>query len=176
MLWVVSPGHPIAEGLGPYFEIPHAEMYGEFFDIPQPDELVFISWFQGGEVFRSGCCFHRGRGKIFYFSPGHETFPIYYQPEIRQVIANAVRWAAPVQPPASARCTCFPTYPCPWIPSPAWQNRNEHTVVGQTSNAPYDCNSHRGHRAHRNESDAHDLNRTCARHILIVGVLSCSRK
>jgi trehalose utilization protein len=94
-IWVVSPGHPIAEGIGPYFEIPEVEMYGEFFDIPAPDELVFISWFQGGEVFRSGCCFYRGHGKIFYFRPGHETHPIYYQKEVRHVIANAARWAAP---------------------------------------------------------------------------------
>ena len=65
--------------------------------IPQPDELVFISWYPCGEVFRSGCAYYRGRGKVFYFSPGHETFPIYYQPEIRQVLANAVRWAAPVK-------------------------------------------------------------------------------
>jgi trehalose utilization protein len=96
-LWVVDPGHPIAQGLGPYFEIPQVEMYGEHFDIPAPDDLVLISWFKGGEVFRSGCCWHRGHGKIFYFRPGHETFPIYYQPEVRQVIANGVRWAAPVR-------------------------------------------------------------------------------
>lgn len=95
-LWVVAPGHPIVEGLGPFFEVPHTEMYGEYFDIPQPDELIFISWFQGGEVFRSGCCWYRGRGKVFYFQPGHETFPIYYQKEVQQVIINAVRWAAPV--------------------------------------------------------------------------------
>ncbi len=94
-LWVVAPGHPIVEGVGPYFEIPQTEMYGEYFDIPAPDTLVFVSWFQGGEVFRSGCCFERGLGKIFYFRPGHETFPIYYQPEVQQVIRNAVRWAAP---------------------------------------------------------------------------------
>jgi trehalose utilization protein len=95
-LWVTLPGHPIAEGLGECFEIPHTEMYGEFFDVPQPDELVFISWFPGGEVFRSGCGYYRGRGKVFYFQPGHETFPIYDQPEVQLVIANAVRWAAPV--------------------------------------------------------------------------------
>jgi trehalose utilization protein len=95
-IWVVSPGHPIAAGVGQYFEIPHAEMYGEHFDIPEPDTLVFISWFQGGEVFRSGCCFHRGRGKIFYFRPGHETYPIYHQAEVLKVITNAVHWAAPV--------------------------------------------------------------------------------
>jgi len=98
-LWVVDPGHPIAAGLGPYFELPHTEMYGEFFDIPQPDALIFISWFQGGEVFRSGVAYHRGKGKVFYFRPGHETFPIYYDPNVQKVITNAVRWAAPVAGP-----------------------------------------------------------------------------
>ncbi len=100
-LWVTDPSHPIAEGLGPYFELPHVEMYGEFFDIPTPDALVFISWYQGGEVFRSGVAYHRGKGKIFYFSPGHETFPIYYDANVQKVITNAVRWAAPVQGPYS---------------------------------------------------------------------------
>ncbi len=94
-IWVIEPGHPIAEGLGDYFEIPQVEMYGERFDIPAPDTLVFISWFEGGEVFRSGCCYQRGRGRVFYFRPGHETFPIYHQPEVQCVITNAVRWAAP---------------------------------------------------------------------------------
>lgn len=94
-IWVVSPGHPIAAGLGEYFEFEHEEMYGEFFDIPAPDELVFISWFQGGEVFRSGCCYRRGLGKIFYFRPGHETYPTYYNPTVRRIMANAVTWAAP---------------------------------------------------------------------------------
>ncbi|MBL8130494.1 MAG: ThuA domain-containing protein [Anaerolineae bacterium] len=98
-VWCVNPAHPIAEGLPDYFEIPHHEMYGEPFGIPEPDTLVFVNWFQGGEVFRGGCCFLRGRGKIFYFSPGHETHPIYFQPEIRQVIANAVHWAAPTNGP-----------------------------------------------------------------------------
>ncbi|MBD2868890.1 ThuA domain-containing protein [Paenibacillus arenilitoris] len=94
-IWVIEHGHPIADGLGEYIEIPKEEMYGERFEIPAPDELVFISWFEGGEVFRSGCCYRRGKGKLFYFRPGHETFPIYHQPEILMVIANAVRWAAP---------------------------------------------------------------------------------
>ncbi|MEE8391840.1 MAG: ThuA domain-containing protein, partial [Anaerolineae bacterium] len=108
-VWVVEPGHPIAEGLDEYFEIPHAEMYGERFDIPAPDTLVFISWFQGGEVFRSGCCYHRGNGKIFYFAPGHETFPIYHQRQVLQVIVNAARWAAPVARP----CGTFGEHPDP---------------------------------------------------------------
>jgi trehalose utilization protein len=95
-LWIVKPGHPITDGLNAeYFEIPAAEMYGEHFDIPEPDELIFISWFQGGEVFRSGCTFHRGKGKIFYFRPGHETYPIFHQREVLQVISNAARWAKP---------------------------------------------------------------------------------
>jgi len=93
-LWVVDPGHPITEGLGEYIDLPKEEMYGEFFDIPQPDRLVFISWFKGGEVFRSGCCYTRGKGKIFYFRPGHETYRTYYYPEVIRVIANAIRWAA----------------------------------------------------------------------------------
>jgi trehalose utilization protein len=93
-LWITSPGHPILEGIeGDYIELPQAEMYGEHFDIPEPDELLLISWFEGGEVFRSGCTFRRGQGKIFYFRPGHETYPIYYHPQILQVIGNAIRWA-----------------------------------------------------------------------------------
>ena len=98
-VWAVCPGHPIAEGISDYFEVEHTEMYGEFFDIPSPDELVFISWFKGGEVFRSGCCFHRGLGKIFYFRPGHETFPIFRDPNVLRVTENAVRWATPVKRP-----------------------------------------------------------------------------
>jgi trehalose utilization protein len=98
-IWVVEPGHPIAEGLPPYIELEHEEMYGERFDIPAPDQLVFVSWFSGGEVFRSGCCYTRGRGRIFYFRPGHESFPTYYHPHVRQVIANAARWAAPTSGP-----------------------------------------------------------------------------
>jgi trehalose utilization protein len=95
-LWIVNPSHPIVQGFdAEFFEVPAAEMYGEFFDIPQPDELIFVSWFEGGEVFRSGCTFRRGKGKIFYFRPGHETYPIYYQPEIQKVLAQAVVWALP---------------------------------------------------------------------------------
>ena len=94
-LWVVEHGHPITEGLGEYIELPKEEMYGERFEIPAPEELVFISWFEGGEVFRSGCCYKRGRGKIFYFRPGHETFPTYHHPEIQKVLQNAVLWASP---------------------------------------------------------------------------------
>ncbi len=94
-VWVVNPGHPIARGIGEYFEIPNVETYGEPFDVPEPDSLVFVSWFQGGEVFRSGCCFRRGRGKIFYFRPGDQDYPIFHQEEVLRVIGNAVLWAAP---------------------------------------------------------------------------------
>ena len=95
VLWVTSPGHPIAKGIGDHFIIPQTEMYGEHFDIPEPNETIFISSFAGGEVFRSGVAWRRGAGKVFYFRPGHETYPIYYQAEVLTVIANAVRWAAP---------------------------------------------------------------------------------
>ena len=94
-IWTVEPAHPIAQGLPEHFELPHTEMYGERFDIPTPKDVVFISWYEGGEVFRSGVTFERGYGRIFYFAPGHETFPIYYDANIRKVIANAARWAAP---------------------------------------------------------------------------------
>ena len=93
-VWVVDPAHPIAQGLGAGFTIDAEEMYGEHFDIPAPDRLVLISWFDGGEVFRSGCCYDRGRGRVFYFRPGHETHPTYRHPGVQRVIANAVRWAA----------------------------------------------------------------------------------
>jgi trehalose utilization protein len=93
LVWTVAPAHPIAAGVPHPLVIEPQEMYGEFFDIPAPDELVFVSSFSGGEVFRSGCCFHRGSGRIFYFSPGHESYPVYHLPGVRRVLANAVRWA-----------------------------------------------------------------------------------
>ncbi len=95
-LWVVKPSHPIAQGIDRYFELPHDETYAEPFDIPEPNELVFGGWYEGGEIFRSGCCFLRGNGKIFYFQPGHETFPIYRDKNVQTVIKNAIKWAAPV--------------------------------------------------------------------------------
>lgn len=92
-LWVVKPSHPIAAGLGEYFELPAEETYGEHFDIPAPDEVVFASWFSGGELFRSGCCFERGNGRIFYFRPGHETFPTFYDENVKKVLVNSALWA-----------------------------------------------------------------------------------
>ena len=93
-IWVIDRAHPIADGLGEGFALDEEEMYGEPFDVPAPDQLVLVSWFQGGEVFRSGACWTRGRGRIFYFRPGHETHPTYFEPNVRHVIANAVRWAS----------------------------------------------------------------------------------
>jgi len=94
-LWVCNPAHPIAQGLPAWFELEHEEMYGEPFGIPNPDEVVFLSWFAGGEAFRSGVTYKRGAGKVFYFRPGHETYPTYHQPHVQQVLRNAVKWARP---------------------------------------------------------------------------------
>jgi len=115
-LWVVSPSHPIVEGLGQYIELPHTEMYGELFDIPQPDELIFISWFEGGDVFRSGCCWNRGAGKVFYFRPGHETYPIYYDKNVIKVLGNACRFLA--RPKKTAYSLAAPHVPVSLNPIP----------------------------------------------------------
>ena len=95
-LWCIEPFHPIAQGVPETFVVPQTEMYGERFDIPGDARVIFMSWYEGGEVFRSGITLERGYGKIFYFSPGHESFPIYYQPEVLKVIGNGIRWAAPL--------------------------------------------------------------------------------
>ncbi len=108
-LWCINPSHPIAKGVPECFNIPVEEMYGERFDIPQPDELVFIGWFKGGEVFRSGCCWQRGLGRVFYFQPGHEENPTYYIPEVQLIIKNAVHWATPEK--------VVPEIECPWVES-----------------------------------------------------------
>ena len=94
-IWVVNPAHPIAQGIDRYFVLPEDETYGEPFCIPEPDELVFIGSYEGGEVFRSGCVFRRENGKIFYFQPGHETFPIYYDKNVQRIIKNAVQYVKP---------------------------------------------------------------------------------
>ena len=105
-VWNIAPGHPITQGIGRYIELEHEEVYSEPFGIPEPDQLIFIGTYEGGEVFRSGCCYNRGLGKVFYFQPGHEDFPIYYHKDVQTVIRNAVRWAAP---------TCRIAPACPHI-------------------------------------------------------------
>jgi len=94
-LFVLNPAHPIAEGIPESFELEQEELYGEYFDIPKPDDIIFAGWFESGAVFRSGVTFTRGNGKIFYFQPGHEEYPVYKNPVIQKVIVNAVRWAKP---------------------------------------------------------------------------------
>ena len=109
-VWNLAPNHPITEGIGKYFEIPNTEMYGERFDIPEPDRQIFISWYEGGEVMRSGCLWERGNGRVFYFAPGHESYPIYYNPDVRKVLVNAGRYCA-------AR-VCIDTAPAPHTEKP----------------------------------------------------------
>ncbi len=99
LVWTVKPGHPITNGVPNPVVIPQQEMYGEPFGIPDPDELVFVSSFEGGEIFRSGCCYTRGAGRVFYFSPGDQEYPVYQQAEIRKIISNGVLWAAPTPGP-----------------------------------------------------------------------------
>lgn len=95
ILWVMNPAHPIVQGVSDHIMLPNEEMYGETFVIPRPDDLVFVSWFEGGEVFRSGVTYTRGLGRVFYFRPGHEAFPTFFNKDVQRVIINAVRWAAP---------------------------------------------------------------------------------
>lgn len=102
-LWNVNPSHPIVEGIGEKIDLEQEEMYGEHFDIPTPDELIFISSYPEGEVFRSGCTYRRGNGKIFFFQPGHETYPSYYNVNVQRVIKNAIQWSAP-------KGNVYPTY------------------------------------------------------------------
>lgn len=116
ILWVVEPAHPIAQGIGERIILEREEMYGERFNIPAPDELVFIGWFEGGEVFRSGCCYRRGRGRVFYFQPGHESFPTYHDPDIQRVILNAIGWAAPQFPVVNGQETQAGSPSAPIIP------------------------------------------------------------
>ena len=106
-IWTIEPSHPIAAGLPAHFELPHTEMYGERFDVPQDGENIFITWYEGGNVFRSGLAYKRGHGKVFYFAPGHETFPIFYDKNIVKVLSNAARWAHS-EFKAEHVCPCVP--------------------------------------------------------------------
>ena len=105
-LWVCAPGHPIAKGLPAYIDLPKEEMYGEPFGIPEPSRTIFTCWYQGGRVFRGGVTFERGAGKVFYFQPGHETFPTFYHPLVQKVLKNAVRWAYNPDKLATVDCSC----------------------------------------------------------------------
>lgn len=105
-VWVTAPRHPIAKGIPGFFELEREEMYGEYFDIPKPDDLIFNGWFKGGETFRSGCTFTRGHGRIFYFQPGHEQYPIYHNAIIRRILHNAVLWAKPDGDYPPLECPC----------------------------------------------------------------------
>jgi trehalose utilization protein len=116
-IWVTNPRHPIANGLPPSFVLENEEMYGEPFGVPEPLETVFISWFQGGEVFRSGLTYRRGAGNIFYFRPGHETYPTYHDETVKKVLANAVRWAHNPAPRLSD-VTAAPNVPVENAPEP----------------------------------------------------------
>jgi len=107
-IWTTSPAHPIAEGIPEQFVLEHEETYGEPFGIPQPLQTVFIGWFQGGDVFRSGVTFQREYGRIFYFQPGHETYPVYHNETIQKIIVNAVKWAAPIVKVSSLDCQDAP--------------------------------------------------------------------
>lgn len=94
-LFCTCPTHPIAAGLPEEIKIPKEEMYGEYFDIPKPDDVIYTGWFSNGHVFRSACTWTRGKGKIFYFQPGHEEYPVYFQKEIQQIIKNGIYWCSP---------------------------------------------------------------------------------
>lgn len=107
ILWTMMPQHDIAVGVEPYFVIEKEEMYGEYFDIPQPDELVFGAWFEQGNIFRAGACFYRGRGRVFYFQPGHETNRAFENENVKKILRNAARWAAPRTGRIPADCTHF---------------------------------------------------------------------
>lgn len=107
-VWTIMPNHPIAEGVDEHFVLDGEEMYGEPFDIAKPDDIIFMGWFKGGEVFRSGCTWTRGNGKIFYFQPGHETNPTFKDKNVQRILKNAVRWASPIRKNIEIDC--------PWGP------------------------------------------------------------
>ena len=106
-IWTIKPNHPIAAGVDETFVLEPEEMYGEAFDIPEPDEVIFLGWFNGGEVFRSGCTFTRGHGRIFYFQPGHETNKSFQNENVQKIIKNAVRWACPIKKNIELICPHF---------------------------------------------------------------------
>lgn len=110
-IWNINPAHPIMAGIGDYIDLPREEMYGERFEIPTPDELLMIGTYSSFEVFRSACTWQRINGRIFYFQPGHETYPTYHIPEVQRIIKNGVRWAAPTYRAEELVCPHFPKLP-----------------------------------------------------------------
>lgn len=114
-IWNIQPAHPIAQGIDRYFELPHEETYGEPFAIPNPDDVIFIGWYDGGEVFRSGVTFHRENGRIFYFQPGHETNPTFKDKNVQTIIKNAVHWVKPTYR--------VPQLVCPHVKKPGQENK-----------------------------------------------------
>ena len=106
-VWCIAPNHPIAKGIPETFVLETEEMYGERFDVPTPEDIIFLSWFKGGEVFRSGCTWTRGLGKIFYFQPGHETYKSFYNEHVQTIIKNSVRWANPIKIIDELTCPMF---------------------------------------------------------------------
>lgn len=91
-LYTIQPDHPIAQGIPSRFQLPSTEMYDEPFHVPEPDEVIFEERWPTGEWFRSGMIWNIGDGKVFYFRPGHETFPVYKQEVALNIIENAVRF------------------------------------------------------------------------------------
>ena len=94
IMWNVCPTHPIAEGIPAHFEL-FEEMYGEPFYIPKPDDVIFTTWYEDGNIFRGGATFTRGLGKIFYFHPGHESCTSFDNIYVQRIIKNGVKWCAP---------------------------------------------------------------------------------
>jgi trehalose utilization protein len=95
---VLKPDHPLAKNLPTSFVMQHTEMYNEPFHVPEPDEVILKESWKTGESFRSGCLWKIGKGRVFYFRPGHETFGIFLQREPLQVVANAVQWLGRAEP------------------------------------------------------------------------------
>ena len=100
VVWNVLPSHPIMQGIPMHFEMTE-EVYSEPFAIPVPDELLFVTWYEDGNIFRGGATWHRGLGKVVYLHPGHENCRTFYNENVQRLIRNAARWAAPTPLDAS---------------------------------------------------------------------------
>ena len=94
IVWNLAPWHPIAKGVPMSFQITE-ELYSEPFYIPKPDDIVFATWFEDGNIFRGGITYRRGLGKIFYFHTGHESVESLKDENVQRIIKNAIYWCAP---------------------------------------------------------------------------------